>query len=272
MYASRRELIRHVVEFGRSMTSLSFDSDGVRIAYDDLGDGPPIVLIHGFASSRRGTWDSWFDTLENEDRRVIAIDSRGHGDSEKPHDPAAYEADRLSGDVVRLLDHLSIPTADLIGYSMGARISMHVLLDAPDRIQAAVLGGVGEWTLARDRYSDDIADALSADDPTDVTDPTAREFRKFARRRGNDLDALAACRRAPQAGMVLDRGTLSTIVTPVLVAAGSNDELVGAPGPLADAFDRAESVVVPDADHLETVDSPDFEAAVIAFLDEHGLT
>lgn len=254
------------------MPTSSFDSDGVRIVYDDLGDGPPIVLVHGFASSRRGTWGSWYDVLENADRRVIAIDCRGHGDSEKPHDPAAYDAELLAGDVVGLLDHLSIPTADLMGYSMGARISMHALLDAPDRIQACVLGGVGGRTLCVDRYSTDIADALSASTPSEVADPTAREFREFAERRGNDLDALAACRRAPPAGLSLDEGTLSTIATPVLVAAGSNDELVGAPGPLADAIDGARSVVVPDCDHLETVDSSDFEEAVVAFLDIHGLS
>ncbi|MFP4627129.1 MAG: alpha/beta fold hydrolase [Natronomonas sp.] len=164
------------------------------------------------------------------------------------------------------------PLADLMGYSMGARISMHALLETPERIQACVLGGVGGRTLCVDGYSTDIADALSTSDPSEVADPTAREFREFAERRGNDLDSLAACRRAPPAGLGLDEGTLSTIATPVLVAAGSNDELVGAPGPLADAIYGARSVVVPDCDHLETVDSADFEEAVVAFLDVHGLS
>lgn len=114
---------------GTTPNDAAFDSDGVRIAYDDLApdgdpEAPPIVLVHGFASSRANNWRDrgWYETLLESGRRVIAMDCRGHGDSEKPHDPTAYETDVMAADAVRLLDHLGIERADFLGYSMGGRI------------------------------------------------------------------------------------------------------------------------------------------------------
>src|SRR5262245_44224221 len=122
-----------------------FDSAGVAIAYEDLGEGPPIVLVHGLASERRNNWKEprWFDTLTAAGRRVIPLDCRGHGESDKPHDPAAYAVELVSGDVLRLMDHLGVERADLMGYSMGSRISASLLARHGDRFGAAVLGGVG---------------------------------------------------------------------------------------------------------------------------------
>lgn len=244
----------------------TFDADGVRLAYDDTGAGDPVVLVHGFASSRRETWDGWPEALVDAGHRVLALDVRGHGESDKSHDSAAYGPDELAGDVVALLDHLALDAAHLVGYSMGARISMHVLLDHPERVQRAVLAGVGERTLHEERYSGGIADALAADDPREIADPTARQFRTFAAERGNDLDALAACRRATQPGLSLDAGDLAAIRTPVLVAAGAEDELVGDPSPLADAIPGAESLAVTGRDHLSTAGDESFRDAVLAFL------
>jgi len=252
-------------------TDATFDSAGVEIAVDDVGNGDPVVLVHGYASSRHGTWRDrgWYEALADAGRRVVALDCRGHGASGKPHDPAAYDPDAMAGDVVRLLDHLGIETADLLGYSMGARISMHLLVDHGDRVGAAVLAGVGAATLRQESYSGDIADALEADDPADVEDPTARDFREFAEGRANDLAALAACRRASQAGMVLDEADLATISRPVLVVAGGADELVGDPGPLADAVPGATAETVPGRDHLTTVGDDRFRDVVLDFLARH---
>lgn len=251
------------------MSSSTFDSGGVQTAYDDVGAGRPVVLVHGFASDRRGTWEEagWTEALVDAGRRVLALDVRGHGESEKPHDPAAYDPAVTAGDVVRLLDHLSIPEADLVGYSMGARLSMHLLVDHPDRFGAVVLAGVGARTLHEDSYSGAVADALAAADPGTIADPTAREFREFAERRGNDLSALAAFRRSPQAGLTMDADRLATVTNPVLVVAGGDDELVGDPGPLADAIPGAAAVAVPGCDHLATVDDPRFREAVLEFLE-----
>lgn len=253
------------------MTTDTFDSDGVAISYDDVGEGPPVVLVHGFASSRHGTWKDtgWYDALREDGRRVIALDCRGHGESDKPHDPAAYGRGTMADDVVRLMDHLDVDTADLMGYSMGGGLSLRLLLSHPERFNAVVPAGVGATALReRDRGSD-VAEALEADDLEDVDTQRGTEFRVFAENRGNDLDALAAIQRARRAD--LDESRLAEASLPVLVATGDEDELVGRPEPLADAIAGAESVAIPDADHLSTTDHPEFHEAVLGFLDREGL-
>src|SRR5207244_5242694 len=127
---------------------MDFDSDGVRLHYEVNGpeQGTPIIAVHGFASDYRLNWAGtrWQETLTQAGFRVVGLDCRGHGHSDKPHDTAAYAIELMAGDVVRLLDHLDIATAAYIGYSMGARIGMQVVLDRPDRISRAVLGGIGD--------------------------------------------------------------------------------------------------------------------------------
>ena len=122
----------------------TFDSGGAAIHYEVFGQGKPIVLVHGFASSLQGNWVStgWIEAL-TPIRRVVALDCRGHGESDKPHDPEAYAGDAMAEDVTLLMDHLGIEKADLFGYSMGGRISMQLLASHPERFTSVVLGGVG---------------------------------------------------------------------------------------------------------------------------------
>jgi pimeloyl-ACP methyl ester carboxylesterase len=253
------------------MTTDTFDSDGVEIVYDDVGEGPPVVLVHGFASSRHGTWkeNGWYETLADAGRRVVAIDCRGHGESEKLHDPVAYGRNTMAEDVVRLLDHLSIPEADLMGYSMGGGISLRLLVNHPDRFNAVVPSGVGETVLGERERGDVIAEALEADDLDDVETQRGREFRIFAANRDNDLRALAAIQRSESAPIHPEQ--FADVSQPVLVARGVDDELVGDPGPLADAIPGAESYAVPESDHLSTTDDPRYEEAVMEFLAREGL-
>src|SRR5215469_12128331 len=208
---------------------MDFDSDGVRLHYELHGPerGTPIVLVHGFASDYRLNWvgTRWQETLTTNGFRVIGLDCRGHGHSDKPHDEAAYAVENMTGDVVRLLDHLGVPEAAYLGYSMGARIGLQVVLDQPERITRAVLGGLGA-SGAIDR-ADAIARALRNREPTD--DPVAQTFYKFASSRpDNDLDALAACivglrpEASPQ--------QLGRIRTPILLVVGDHDQIArGAP-------------------------------------------
>lgn len=252
-------------------TDQTFDSDGIRIAYDDVGEGPPIVLVHGFASSRAGNWrgPGWYDALVDAGRRVIALDCRGHGESEKPHDPGAYADGAMPADVVALLDHLSIPEADLMGYSMGGRISLSLLVDHADRFNAVVLAGVGDGNLGGDDGRNAIADALETDDPDAIDHPEGRRFREFAESSDNDLSALAAVMRAFGPGFDAER--LADVSLPVLVVNGSDDRL-GDPREVAEAIPGAEAAVVPDRDHLTTVGDPRYEEEVLAFLAREGLS
>lgn len=252
-------------------TDQTFDSDGVEIAYDDVGEGPAIALVHGFASDRTRNWRDaeWYDALTDAGRRVVALDCRGHGDSETPHEPEAYARLAMPRDVVRLLDHLSIEAADLMGYSMGGRISQLLAVEHPERFNAVVLGGVGRPNLSGgDRDRSPVAEALEADDPDAIDDPRARGFREFAEEQGNDLAALAAYQRAPRGAVGDD---LADVSAAVLVVNGSEDD-VGDPRTIADAIPGAEAAVVPDRDHLSTVGDRRYKDEVLAFLEREGLS
>jgi pimeloyl-ACP methyl ester carboxylesterase len=103
----------------------SFHNGDVEIAYLDEGEGDPIVLVHGFASTKNVNWvyPTWFSELKKNGRRVIALDNRGHGDSAKLYDPEAYHIGTMAGDVAALMDHLKIERADIMGYSLGSRMT-----------------------------------------------------------------------------------------------------------------------------------------------------
>ena len=248
----------------------TFEADGFRIAYDDVGEGPPVVLVHGFASDRTSNWrrPGWYRALREAGRRVIALDCRGHGRSETSHDPADYGTGVMAGDVVRLLDHLGVEQADVVGYSMGARIAVQLLVDHPGRVNAVVLGGAGETVVGGPPGQEAIAAALEADDVGEVAHPAGRRFRRFAEHQDADRRALAAAMRGFGS---FDVARLAEVSNPVLVVAGSDDRLVDDPATLAERFRRGEAVVVDDRDHMTTVGDPRFMDAVVDFLAREGL-
>src|ERR1044071_977187 len=180
----------------------SFQHDGVEIAFLDEGEGEPIVLVHGFASTAHVNWvyPGWVATLVRAGRRVIALDNRGHGASSKLYDPAAYQMTLMAEDVRALLDHLEIERADIMGYSMGARITAFLAINHPARVRSAIIGGLGIRLVEGHRgdMANVIADALEAPSLDDVTDRTGRTFRVFAEQTKSDLKALAACMRRPR--------------------------------------------------------------------------
>jgi pimeloyl-ACP methyl ester carboxylesterase len=243
---------------------MDFDSDGVRLHYEVHGpdSGAPIVLVHGFASHYRLNWvgTRWQETLTGAGFRVIGLDCRGHGDSDKPHNPRAYETDVMAADVKRLLDHLEIEAADYLGFSMGARIGIQVVLDFPTRVRKAVLGGVGiKGALAQ---AQSIARALRGGVPEN---PVAKSFYEFARARPhNDLEALAACIEA--LSPPFDLALLRAVRTPVLLVVGGNDELVSGAEDLVELMPTAKLVIVPGRDHLGTVPAREFKEAALEFL------
>ena len=244
-----------------------FDSDGVAIAFIDEGEGEPIVLIHGFASNIVINWVStgWVRTLTEAGRRVIALDNRGHGESAKLYDPQAYAMPVMARDVRRLLDHLHIEAADVMGYSMGARITAHLATLHPDRLRSAVLGGLGDQLIKPFTAADMIVAALSASHPGDIADPTARAFRLFADQTGGDRKALAACMTAGR--QMLPAGQLAGLRLPVLVAVGSDDEVAGDPHALAACMANATVFVIADRDHMSAVGDRAHKRAVLEFME-----
>ena len=242
----------------------TFDSNGVPIRYQVYGEGDPVVLVHGFASSIQGNWANtgWIEVLAPI-RQVVALDCRGHGESGKPHDPESYGTE-MSDDVVRLMDHLGVETADLVGYSMGAMISLRLLVDRAERLRSVVLGGIGNVITTRLRGRPGVAEALLAEKANEVKDPVGRAFRAFAEASGNDLKALAACQSARSEP--LKRARLGEVAIPVLVVVGERDALIANPEELAGAIRGASLVKIAGRDHLTAVPDDRFKKAVVDFL------
>jgi pimeloyl-ACP methyl ester carboxylesterase len=245
-----------------------FTHDGVTIAFLDQGEGEPIVLVHGFASNKEVNWvaPGWVATLAGARRRVVALDNRGHGASSKLYDPAAYHSPLMAEDVRSLLDHLGLPRADVMGYSMGARITAFLALAHPTRVRSAVLGGLGIRLVEGVGLPkpEMILRGLEAPAIADVTDPTGRMFRSFAEQTRSDLRALAACLRGSR--QTLERDDLGRLTLPLLVAVGTKDPVAGSPHELAALMPRARALDIPNRDHMLAVGDRVFKAAVLDFL------
>lgn len=239
---------------------------GVKIAYLDEGEGDPILLIHGFASNKQVNWQypGWVDLLVKDDRRVIAIDNRGHGESEKLYDPADYGAPLMAEDAKGVLDHLEIETTDVMGYSMGARISAFLTLNHPDRVRRAIFSGLGYGMVAGVGDPEPIASALETDRIQDIGDRTGRAFRAFADQTGSDRLALAACMRSSR--QKISEEDVANIARPVLVAVGTKDEIAGSPHKLADLMPHADVLEIPGRDHMVAVGDKVHKQGVLAFL------
>jgi pimeloyl-ACP methyl ester carboxylesterase len=238
----------------------------VEIAFLDRGEGPPVVLVHGFASNKEVNWvyTSWTTELTNAGRRVIALDNRGHGESTKLYDPAAYHSATMAEDVRALLDHLELPHADVIGYSLGARIAAFLALAHPARVRNTVLGGLGVGLVDGIGDPERIARALEAPTLADVSDPGGRMYRAFAEKTHSDLRALAACIRGVR--QVLGRDEVGRIEVPLLIAVGENDNVAGSPEALAALIPRAQAFTIPGRDHMLAVGDRRFKAAALSFL------
>jgi pimeloyl-ACP methyl ester carboxylesterase len=245
-----------------------FQHDGVEIAFLDEGAGEPVVLVHGFASTAAVNWvqPGWVATLTGAGRRVIALDNRGHGASAKLYDPAAYHSATMAEDVRALLDHLGLECADVMGYSMGARITAFLARAHPARVRRAVLGGLGYRLVDGVGLPESIALALEAPSLAAVRDPTGRTFRAFAEQTGSDLAALAACIRGSR--QTLTPAEVAAIATPVLVAVGSKDVIAGDAAVLAALLPHGRALDIPGRDHMLAVGDKVFKAGVLAFLAE----
>jgi len=243
-----------------------FTHDGTEIAYLDEGEGEPIVLVHGFASNKEVNWVSpgWVTTLTRAGRRVIALDNRGHGDSTKLYDPAAYHSAIMAQDARALIEHLGLPRADVMGYSMGARITAFLALAHPECVRAAVLGGLGIRLVEGVGLPDTIAHALEAASLDEVSDPTAYMFRAFAEQTKSDLRALAACLRGSR--QTLSRAEAGRIAVPLMVAVGTEDPIAGSPQALAALIPGAQALAIPGRDHMLAVGDKVFKAKVLEFL------
>jgi pimeloyl-ACP methyl ester carboxylesterase len=247
-----------------------FHHGSVEIAYLDEGEGAPIVLVHGFASTKEVNWlhPGWIATLTGAGRRVIALDNRGHGESSKLYEPADYHTSRMAGDVRALIDHLNLGRADVLGYSMGARIAAFLAFEYPEHVRSVVLGGLGMHLIDGVGLPESIAGALEAPSLADVTDPQGSTFRAFADQTKSDRRALAACIRGSR--QTLTRAQAAAIPVPTLVAVGGKDTIAGSAEALAALMPQAKALTIPNRDHMLAVGDKVFKAGVLEFLKEQA--
>jgi pimeloyl-ACP methyl ester carboxylesterase len=243
-----------------------FNSAGVEIAFDVVGEGPPVLLIHGFASNHKVNWrdTGWIRVLAEAGHQVIALDNRGHGESQKLYDPQQYSAPTMADDAARLLTHLGIDQACVMGYSMGARITAFMLINHGHRVTRAVLAGLAASMISGLPGSSAIADALEAEDESSIVDQQGLAFRMFAQRTKSDLKALAACIRSTR--VQIKSEALAHVTAPVLVVAGDRDTLAGDVQPLVAAIPGAKGVVLPGKDHMTAVGDLTYKREVVGFF------
>jgi pimeloyl-ACP methyl ester carboxylesterase len=250
-----------------------FAHEGFDIAYVDSGpaDAEPVLLIHGFASSQRVNWVSpgWVKTLTEAGYRAITFDNRGHGESSKSYDRDDYTPGKMAGDAAALLDHLEIPAAHVMGYSMGARISAFLALAHPDRVHSLIFGGLGIGMVTGVGEWDEIAEALSAADPSAITHSRGKMFRTFADQTKSDRRALAACISTSRE--LISAEDMGRIAKPTLVVVGTRDDIGGSASELAALMPNAESFDIEGRDHMLSVGDRTFKKRVLEFLKEHRI-
>jgi pimeloyl-ACP methyl ester carboxylesterase len=247
-------------------------ADGRRIATYLWGDedAPTVLCVHGFASSCRDNWvmTGWVRDLTRAGFRVLGVDQRGHGASDKPHEASAFGMDALVDDVVTVLDTYLLDTVHYAGYSLGARVGWQVAVQVRDRIDRAVLGGIPDGRpLARLQIEQARA---YAEHGTPVEDKVTWNYCTLAERvPGNDLRALVALAEGMRLGDA-DPDPANPPTQPILFATGSEDAILERSKLLADATPNGTFVELPDRHHFNAPGSRVFRQAAVEFFGARG--
>jgi len=237
-----------------------------QLAFLDEGSGDPIVLIHGFASTREFNWvmPGWVKMLVNTGYRVIAADNRGHGESSKYYSEADYSLEIMTEDIVALMDHLGVPRAHIMGYSMGARITCTMAIKHGARCQKLILGGNGYAMVEGSGDWSPVHDALLTGNPEGISDARGAGFRTFADRTGSDRKALAACLTGVR--QLISADAIAAIENQTLIAVGTRDDVAGSGEKLAQTMSNAQWLPIPNRDHMRAVGDKVFFSGVHEFL------
>ena len=270
-----------LVPAGRGAEDQFFESNGVKIRYIVEGKGEPVLLIHGFTINLETNWKlPGIIKGLSKDYQVIALDNRGHGKSDKPHDPKKYGLE-MAEDAVRLLDHLKIQKAHIVGYSMGAVITVKLLATHPDRFLTATVGGHGGLKEGADTsFYDKLADSLDQGKgiglmitrltPPGQPPPTEEQIKTINARvlTSNDPKVLAAVARGFKELMV-PWDKLEANQVPTLALVGEQDPLKKGVDELKGKMANLTITVIKDADHGTAFSRPEFIKALQEFLAEH---
>lgn len=246
-----------------------FHNDGLRLSYLDnhqASDDCPVFMLHGFTASAQSNWadSGWIAALTRAGRRVIAIDARGHGESEKLYDNRFYPSDVMMADSLALMALLGFARADFVGYSMGARMSAFVAIHHPEKVRKLLLGGMGIHLKTGIGSPQPIADALLATDIKNVKQRDARRFRRLAELGNNDLRALAACILSSRQQITAEN--LASIRANTLILVGDDDNTAGSPFALAPFIADSKAVEIVGCNHFNALTYASFRQAGIDFI------
>ena len=261
-----------------------FDSDGVKIHFVEKGEGEPVVLIHGFAASAQLNWGmpGFIDKLSS-DYHVVALDNRGHGKSGKPHGVENYGINMVQ-DVIRLMDHLELDKAHLVGYSMGGFITTKLVCSHPERVASAVIGAAGWHENAEERLQllDEIGDSLESGNgispliialtpegrpkPTEQMLKTTNQMLMLM----NDPKALASAIRGMR-HLNVTRQELESNQIPALSVIGSLDPLKDGVDELSAVMGRLDIEIIEGTDHMTAVNSPKLLTSIQQHLKENSI-
>ena len=241
--------------------------DGTAIATYEWGDpdAPTVVAVHGFASSAIANWHAtgWTRELTRAGLRVLALDQRGHGASDKPHRAADYSMELLVGDLLNVVDTYLLDEFALLGYSLGARVGWHTALELPGRLTRSVLGGIPDGDPLT-RFEVAEARAFIAGGPRSGDRLTMTYLDMAAGMPGNDLGALVGLVEGMRGGTQPD--PLNPPQQPTLFATGSEDPILEASKRLAVATPRGSFLEIPDRNHFNAPTSKVFRERGTEFL------
>lgn len=238
------------------------------IAYIDEGRGPPILLIHGFASNAQVNWvgPGWVTTLSEAGYRVIAIDNRGHGQSTKFYDEADYRLDVFASDAAAIIDQLGLDRPHVMGYSLGARITATLASKEGSKLNRIILAGNGYNMVDGGFDSSAIRDGLLAESASAAPTEIGKGFRAFAEATKSDLKALAACIMGGRAH--IDKQVFQSIENETLVTIGDEDTVATQGDKLATLLPRGRFEPIPKRNHNTAVGDKVYKQNVLGFLSE----
>lgn len=248
-----------------------FDNNGVSLAYEVHGDGTPVVMLHGGAVSFAGNFGAfgWIERLNARGLQVIGTDARGHGNSDKPLDPAMYGTEALSGDVLALMDHLEIERAALVGYSIGTTIALHLLHTHPGRFIAGALVATGDGIIGLSPLNFPailpiLAETLARNEYPEDLPPHAAAYWTMATQIAGGREAVAAGAKADYPPCTPEEA--GTVEIPVLVVSADNDLVLGTGARLAEALPKGTYLEIAGADHFMLALDEAVQTAVADFL------
>jgi pimeloyl-ACP methyl ester carboxylesterase len=247
----------------------SFNSDGLSLWYQEQGTGLPVVLLHGFTTSLDGNWRrrGWLDLLAGHGFHAVALDFPSHGSSERVYDDARCSTERLAADVVALLDHLELPKASLVGFSMGGGVALHLAAVRPDRVAKLVLGGVGDAAINRlsDRGElEELVAAFELDSSDQIAESNARRLRRNAELAANEPPALLPYLR--HGGWPGGLADTRPVHAPVMLIVAQNDEYMAGTEALRAWLADAAVLEAPGRSHHDVLDDDTVKQAVVDFL------